>query len=152
MNARLAVCIALLTLCACNAAPPPLATSEIEQFVRDYVAASNVGDPTKAMAMVMHDASASSISAGKMDRGWDAIRVSTEGNVERRQQKIELLTTEVTPLSADAAIATGTLNLRGTYHIGNMVLDSLPGAYTIVVKRTPDGLRLVHEHYSIRTR
>jgi len=152
MNARLAACIALLALCACNAAPPPLSNADVEQFVRDYVAASNVGDPTKAMSMVVHDPSVSSISAGKMDRGWDAIRVSAEGNVERRQQKIELLTTEVTALSADAAIAVGTLSLRGTYRIGNMVLDTLPGAFTIVVKRTPEGLRLVHEHYSIRTR
>ena len=152
MNARLAACIAVLALSACNAAPPPLSASEVEQFVRDYVAASNAGDPTKAMSMVMHDASASSISAGKMDRGWDAIRVSAEGNVERRQQKIELLTTEVTPLSADAGVATGTLNLRGTYRMGNMVLDTLPSAFTIVVKRTPEGLRLVHEHYSLRTR
>src|SRR5436190_11789597 len=152
MNARFAACIALLALCACNAPPTPLSADESQQFVRDYVAASNVGDPTKAMSMVMHDASASSISAGKMDRGWDAMRVSAEGNVERRQQKIELLTTEVTPVAPDVGIATGTLNLRGTYHIGNMVLDSLPGAFTIVVKRTPEGLRLVHEHYSIRTR
>jgi len=152
MNARFAACIALLALCACNAPPPPLSADEAQQFVRDYVAASNAGDPTKAMSLVLHDASASSISAGKMDRGWDAMRVSAEGNVERRQQKIELLTTEVTPLSADAAIAVGTLNLRGTYHMGNMVLDTVPAAYTIVVKRTPEGLRLVHEHYSIRTR
>jgi ketosteroid isomerase-like protein len=152
MNARPVAFIALLALCACNAAPPPLSSADVEEFVRGYVAASNAGDPTKAMAMVMHDASASSIAAGKMDRGWDAIRVAAEGNVERRQQKIELLTTEVTPLSADVGIATGTLNLRGTYKMGNMVLDSLPGAYTIVVKRTPEGLRLVHEHYSIRTR
>jgi ketosteroid isomerase-like protein len=152
MNARPAAFIALLALYACNAAPPPLSAGEVEQFVRDYVAVSNVGDPTKAMSMVMHDASASSISAGKMDRGWDAIRVSAEGNVERRRQKIELLTTEVTALSGDAAIAVGTLSLRGTYHIGNVVLDTLPGAFTIVVKRTPEGLRLVHEHYSIRTR
>ena len=36
--------------------------------------------------------------------------------------------------------------------MGDMVLDSLPGAFTIVVKRTPEGLRLVHEHYSIRTK
>ncbi|HET9763252.1 MAG TPA: nuclear transport factor 2 family protein [Casimicrobiaceae bacterium] len=152
MKARLAASIALLVLCACNAAPPPLSAADVQQFVRDYVAANNAGDPTKVMSMVLHDASASSISGGKIDRGWEAIQVSAAGNVERRQQKIELQSIEVTPLSADTAVAVGTLNLRGTYHIGNMVLDTLPGALTIVVKRTPEGLRLVHEHYSIRTK
>ena len=152
MNTKLAACIALLVLCACNAAPTPLSAADVQQFVRDYMAANNAGDPGKAMAMVLHDASASSIAAGKIDRGWEAMQVSTDENLKRREQKIELGTFEVTPLAADAAVAVGTLNLRGTYHLGNMVLDNVPGAFTIVVKRTPEGLRLVHEHYSIRTR
>jgi len=152
MKTRLAACIALLVLCACNAAPPPLSAADVQQFVREYMAANNAGDPTKAMSMVLHDASASSIAAGKIDRGWDAIRVSADENLPRREQKIELGTIDVTPLAADAAIAVGTLNLRGTFHLGNMVLENLPGAFTIVVKRTPEGLRLVHEHYSIRTK
>jgi len=152
MKTKLAACVALLVLCACNAAPPPLGAADVQQFVRDYLAANSAGDPGKAMAMVLHDASASSIAAGKIDRGWDAIRVSVDENLKKREQKIELGTFEVTPLSADAAVAVGTLNLRGTYHLGNMVLDNVPGAFTIVVKRTPEGLRLVHEHYSIRTK
>ena len=152
MKTRLAACIALLVLCACYAAPPPLSAADVQQFVREYMAANNAGDPTKAMSMVLHDASASSIAAGKIDRGWDAIRVSADENLPRREQKIELGTIDVTPLAADAAIAVGTLNLRGTFHLGNMVLENLPGAFTIVVKRTPEGLRLVHEHYSIRTK
>ena len=152
MKTRLAACIALLVLCACNAAPPTLSAADVQQFVREYMAANNAGDPTKAMSMVLHDASASSIAAGKIDRGWDAIRVSADENLPRREQKIELGTIDVTPLAADAAIAVGTLNLRGTFHLGNMVLENLPGAFTIVVKRTPEGLRLVHEHYSIRTK
>jgi ketosteroid isomerase-like protein len=152
MNAKLIACIAVLVLCACNAAPPPLSAADAQQFVREYMAANNAGDPTKAMSMVLHDASASSIAAGKIDRGWEAIRVSADDNLKRREQKIELGTFEVTPLSADTAMAVGTLTLRGTYHIGNMVLENLPGAFTIIVKRTPEGLRLVHEHYSIRTR
>ncbi len=152
MNAKAAACIALLVLCACNAAPSSLSAADVQQFVRDYMAANNAGDPTKAMSMVLHDATATSIAAGKIDRGWEAIRVSADENLKRREQKIELGTFEVTPLSADAAVAVGTLNLRGTYHLGNMVLDNVPGAFTIVVKRTPEGLRLVHEHYSIRTR
>src|SRR5437899_12002387 len=138
MNAKLVACTALLVLCACNAAPPSLSAADVQQLVRDYVAANNAGDPTKAMAMVLHDASASSIAAGRVDRGWDAIRVSTDENLKRRAQKIGLGTFDVTPLSPDTAMAVGTLTLRGTYRMGDMVLDSLPGAFTIVVKRTPE--------------
>ena len=152
MNARLGACIALLVLCACNASSPPVSAADVQQFVRDYLAANNAGDAAKTMSMVWHDASASSIAAGKIDRGWDAIRVSADENLKRREEKIEIQTIDVTPLSADAAMAVGTLTLRGSYHIGNMVLENVPGAFTLVVKRTPEGLRLVHEHYSIRTR
>jgi hypothetical protein len=59
---------------------------------------------------------------------------------------------EVTPLAPDAAVAVGTVDVQGIYQVGNMVVDNLPGAFTIVVKQTPEGLRLVHEHYSIRAR
>ena len=152
MNARLAACIGLLVLCACNAAPTPLSTADVQQFVRDYVAANNAGDPAKTMALVLHDASATSIAAGRVDHGWEAIRASADQNLKNREQKIELGTFEVMPLSSDAAVAVGSLTLHGTFHMGNLVLQDLPGAFTIVVKRTPEGLRLAHEHYSIRTK
>lgn len=152
MNAKLVACTALLVLCACSASSPPISAADVQQFVRDYVAANNAGDPAKTMALVLHDASATSIAAGKVDRGWEAIRASADVNLKNREQKIELGTFEVTPLSADTAIAVGALTLHGTFHMGNMVLQDLPGAFTIVVKRTPEGLRLVHEHYSIRTK
>src|SRR5438045_28009 len=73
MNAKLAACTALLVLCACNAPPPPLSAADVQQFVGDYMAANNAGDPTKAMSMVLHDASASSIAAGTIERGWTGI-------------------------------------------------------------------------------
>jgi ketosteroid isomerase-like protein len=150
MNTRLALCCLALSLCACNAAQPPLTSAEVQQFVRDYAAATNSANAPKIMSMVVHDATASSISGGKIDRGWDAIRVSTDAGLEQRKGKIELGAVDVTPLSSEAAVATGTLNVRGIHHVGNMIVDSLPGAFTVVVKRTPEGLRLVHEHYSIR--
>jgi ketosteroid isomerase-like protein len=124
----------------------------VQQFVRDYVAANNDADAKKVMSLVLHDAAASSIAAGQVNRGWEAMRTSTDANVERRRGKIVLATVEVTPLSPEAAVAVGTLNVQGIHHLGNMVVDNLPGAFTMVVKRTPEGLRLVHEHYSIRTK
>lgn len=157
MNTRLAVhrltfLCAICICCACDSKGPSLSAADVQQFVRDYVAANNEADAKKVMSMVLRDAAASSIAAGQVSQGWEAMKTSTDANVERRKGKIVLATIEVTPLSADAAVAVGTLNVQGVQKIGNLVVDNLPGAYTMVVKRTPEGPRLVHEHYSIRTK
>jgi ketosteroid isomerase-like protein len=152
MRYRLALCCAILGLSACNAPPPALSAAEVQQFVRDYAAATNSADTSKVMSMVLHEETASSIAGGKMERGWEAMRVSTGVIREQKRGEVVVGTIEVAPLSADAAVAVGTLNIRGIRHIGDMVVDNLPVAFSIVVKRTPQGLRLVQEHYSIRTR
>jgi len=33
---------------------------------------------------------------------------------------------------------------------GKLVSTEYPGALTMIVKRTPEGLRLIHEHHSVR--
>jgi hypothetical protein len=33
---------------------------------------------------------------------------------------------------------------------GKLSSTDYPGALTIIVKRTPEGLRLIHEHHSVR--
>ena len=152
MKIRLGLCSAALALCACTAPPPPppLTSAEVQQFVRDYASATNSADASKIMAMVLRDPTVSSISGGRIDRGWEAMQVSVNAGLEQRKGNIELDNVDVTPLSAEAAVAMGTLKVRGIHHVGNMIVDNLPAAFTIVVKRTPDGLRLVHEHYSVR--
>jgi len=152
MNTRLALLCAVCICCGCDSKAPSLSADAVQQFVRDYVAANNEADGQKVMSMVLRDAAASSIAAGQVNRGWEAIKTSTDANVERRKGKIVLATIQVTPLSADAAVAVGTLDVQGIHHLGNMVVDNLPGAFTMVVKQTPEGPRLVHEHYSIRTK
>lgn len=151
MSVRLFSCALLFAVSACSPQQPSLTSAQVEQFVRDYVAATNSADGSKIMSMVLRD-SPSSIAGGKIDRGWDAIRVSTDASLEKRKGKIVLDTFEVTPLSADAAVAVGTLNVQGVRQVGNLIVDNLPGAFTMVVKRTPNGVQLVHEHYSIRTK
>ncbi len=145
------MCFVALSLYGCNAPAPSVTSDQVQQFVRDYATANNSADATRVMSMVLHEANASSISGGKINLGWDAIRTSMEaGLVEQRKGKIELGTVDVTLLSPEAAVAVGTLNVRGMHHVGNMIVDNLPVSFTVVVKRTPEGLRLVHEHYSVR--
>jgi hypothetical protein len=53
-------------------------------------------------------------------------------------------------LAPDAALAVATMNLAGQHQISGVPVMNLPGAFTMVVRRTPEGLRLIHEHYSVR--
>jgi ketosteroid isomerase-like protein len=152
MRAQLALCCAALALTACNQPAPALTSADVQQFVRDYASATNTADASKIMSMVLHDATASSISLGRVDQGWDAMRVSTDTAIGQRRGEVVLGAMEVVAVSGDVGVAVGTLNVRGVRHIGNLVVDNLPGAFTIVVKRTPEGLRLVHEHYSVRAK
>src|SRR5437762_12592812 len=152
MRAQLAFSCVALALTACNPAAPALTSAEVQQFVRDYAAATNTADTSRIMSMVLHEDAASSIAGGKMERGWEAMRVSTGVIREKKRGEIVVETIDVAPLSPDAAVAVGTLNIRGIRHIGDMVVNNLPVAFSIVVKRTPEGLRLVQEHYSVRRR
>ena len=151
MKARLVMCVLLATSGCGPAAPPLISQAEVQQFVRDYVAATNAADAAKLMSMVQRDAAVSSIAYGKLDRGWEAIRTSTDQGTARSPQfKMTTGTVDVMPLAPDTALVVATMNLAGQHQIGGVSVLNLPGAFTMVVRRTPEGLRLVHEHYSVR--
>jgi len=153
---RLALVLALI-LCGCGpTTPPPLAQAEVEDFVRQYVAAQNAGDASKTMAMVQRDPSVSSVGFGKLQRGWEAIRTSTDESINTTSQfKLNIGTIDVTVLGNDAALVVAPMSISSggkPVIVGrNLMQVDLSGALTIVAKRTPEGLRLIHEHYSVRT-
>ena len=137
---------------ACKAAPPPpaqpLAAREVQEFIREYVAAQNAGDASKLMELVSQDSGVTSINMGDIDHGWNAIRASTDSTIALSSRvRVTLGTVDVMPLDADAAIAVAQTHFSpiqaGTFR-------EFSGAMTIVVRRTPAGLRLVHEHYSLK--
>lgn len=152
MNARSLLYVLALAVPGCAPTPaPPLSDSEVQDFVQQYIAAGNAADASKAMAMVQKDQTVSSIGHGKVYRGWDAIRTATdEGAAAAARIKLTVGTIDVTSLGPDTALAVATMNLSGLQQIGRTYVVDLPGALTIIVKRTPEGLRLIHEHYSVR--
>jgi uncharacterized protein (TIGR02246 family) len=122
------------------AAPPPLSEAEVEDFVRQYVAATNEADASRIMSMVSREPEVCSVGPGRVSQGWDAIRAATEeATASRGRFEVTLGTIEVTLLGPDAALA-----------VAAMLVNNAAGAATIVVKRTAEGLRLIHEHYSLR--
>jgi uncharacterized protein (TIGR02246 family) len=142
--------LAILTVVICGCTQPP-GEAEVQEFVRQYVAAQNTTDASKMMSFVAKDAGTSSVSGGKIYRGWESIRAATDEDAARSARtKITVGTIDVTPLGSDAALAVATISFSGVQQLGRVYTVDLPGAMTIVVRRTPDGLKFVHEHYSIR--
>jgi ketosteroid isomerase-like protein len=156
MVARSTLIAFALLLCACAPTPPPaLSQAEVQEFVKSYVAAFNDGDDSKMMGLIQHDAAVSSIASGKLYRGYDAINTSSSENISALARvSVSLGAVDVTPLAPDSALAVAPMvvNAEGFPRDGGGKLSSTdyPGALTIIVKRTPEGLRLIHEHHSVR--
>jgi ketosteroid isomerase-like protein len=156
MSARSMVVALALAVSACAPTPPPaLSQAEVQEFVKAYVAAYNDGDDSKLMGLIQHDAAASSIASGKLYRGFDAIKTSSDENISALARvAVSLGAVDVTTLAGDSALAVAPMVVSAERFPqdggGKLMSSEYPGALTMIVKRTPDGLRLIHEHHSVR--
>ena len=141
MTRLLTLCIAALVLPACSPTPPSQA--EVEKFVRQYIAETDVA---KSMALVSQEENVSAIAYGQIYQGWRTIRSVAEKSATGITLKVG--TMDVTPIGPDTALAIAPIQLP-PFQVGNKINPG-SGAMTIVVKRTADGLRVIHEHYSIQ--
>src|SRR5262245_36015400 len=154
MTARLFACALVFLLPACEQPSPQLTEAEVQDFVRQYVAASNAADATKIMSFIQKDEAVSSAGLGVIHRGWNAIRTATDDAI---QQNVRIKTTvgtmDVTRVANDTALAVARMSVSTNQPVktASGYVMSAPGAMTIVVKRGPEGLRIIHEHYSLQT-
>jgi len=156
MTARsLLLALALLVSACAPTLPPALTQKEVQDFVQQYVAAYNAGDDSKLLGMIQRDPGVSSVASGRLYRGWDAIRTASEETlsaVARIVVKVGAI--EVTPLGTDSALAVAPIVVaveRFSMPVSNTLTSvDFPGALSLIVKRTPEGLRIVHEHHSVR--
>lgn len=141
-----------LALAACGAKPPPpIGEAQVQDFVRAYVKASNADDPSAAMALMEESPTVTSVSHGTVKRGWDAIRfANAPGMADAKRFRLVLRSVDITLLAPDTALAVASVSVSGTLQMGSVQASNVPGALTLVVRRTPAGLRLIHEHYSVR--
>lgn len=146
MTARWMICAFALLLSACTPTPQvqPPSQAEVEAFVHQYADATRSGDASKAMGMISREPGVSSAGAGMIFRGWETIqKVTGETIADARETSIAIGAIDVTPLGPDTVLAVFPMQL-GTPP------RTVEGAGTIVIKRTPEGLRVIHEHYSLR--
>src|SRR5438552_2596878 len=120
MIERLMICIFTLAVSACAPTPPPvLGQAEVQDFVRQYVAATNAADASKMMDLINRDQVVSSIGHGKINRGWEAIRSATDESIAGAARvKVTVGTIDVTSLGPDAALAVASMTLSGLHQIG----------------------------------
>lgn len=137
-----------VTVTACSAQAAPVTEAEVQEFVRQYVAAANAGDASKIMSMISKDAGTTSVAYGEVFRGWEEIRKYVDSNISAAAiTKLTVATVAVQALGPEVALAVAPFTL--TVNEQRRVVQ-LPGAASVVVRRMGGSLSLVHEHYSLK--
>ncbi len=120
----------------------------IREFEVDYLKAVNDGDVSAQLAMVSRKSNVYSILDGKIWRGWDAVKSQAEAYVPvSKVVQFIVDELEIVPTGPDTAIVV----IRGHGMKVNPTDTSFPdmaGVLSHVLERTPEGWRMLHEHYS----
>ena len=142
---RLAIVSYLLLSMSIFAAPeqPENAVAEIRTVLQAQQDAWNRGDIDGFMNGYARSASTVFISEDTIRRGWETVRDRYKEKYSDRS-KMGTLTfsdLEIMPLAADSAVASGRWNLKRES-------DQPHGRFTLILKRLPEGWRIVHDHTS----
>jgi len=116
---------------------------EIRSVLQAQQEAWNRGDIDGFMSGYAHSASTVFISGDSISRGWETVRDRYKEKYSDRT-KMGTLTfsdLEITPLGVDAAVASGRWTLKRES-------DQPHGRFTLILKRLPEGWRIVHDHTS----
>ena len=119
------------------------AVSEIRSVLRMQQDAWNHGDIDRFMNGYAHSRHTVFVSEDTVRRGWETVRDRYREKYSDRA-KMGVLTfsdLEIALLSPDSAVALGRWNLR-------RAKDRPHGRFTLILRRLPEGWRIVHDHTS----
>jgi len=125
----------------------PTGEGEIKEAVKDVIAAQEVawnnGDIEGFMQGYWKSDELSFSSGGKIKRGWETVleKYRTTYTPEK-MGKLSLTDLEITPLGQNSAYVLGTWAIR-------LEPDNPRGKFTLILRRFPEGWRIVHDHTSI---
>ena len=124
--------------------------TQVQQFVRTYIANHNLADATSLSEAVSRRPEVTSVSDGEITRGWDAIRTATDeiAGMEGRI-KVAIGTMDVTLLGTSYALVVAPTTITGQNEQGQTV--QIRGAATLVLEKTSEGWKVLNEHYSTKT-
>jgi uncharacterized protein (TIGR02246 family) len=135
----------ILTATFLGAAPehPPNSAADIESVLRTQQDAWNRGDIDGFMNGYARSALTVFVSGDEVRRGWETVRERYRQKYSDRAKmgKLSFSDIEVTMLSPEAAVVLGRWILKRAQ-------DEPHGRFTLILKRLPEGWRIVHDHTS----
>ena len=133
--------MAITVFAAPRQASNPIA--QIRTVLREQQDAWNRGDIDAFMNGYARSASTVFVSEDTVRRGWETVRDRYREKYSDRAKMGTLTFTdlEITLLSSDSAVAFGRWELKRAN-------DEPHGRFTLILKRLPEGWRIVHDHTS----
>jgi ketosteroid isomerase-like protein len=121
----------------------PSALTQIRSVLQAQQDAWNRGDIDGFMNGYVHSASTVFISEDTIRRGWQTVRDRYKQKYSNRAKMgtLSFSDLEITLLSSDSAVASGRWRLKRAN-------DQPHGRFTLILKRLPQGWRIVHDHTS----
>jgi ketosteroid isomerase-like protein len=122
---------------------PETPIAQIRSVLQAQQDAWNRGDINGFMKGYARLASTVFISEDTLRRGWQTVRDRYRKKYSSRAEMGALMFSdlEITLLSSDSAVASGRWKLKRTN-------DQPHGRFTLILKRLPEGWRIVHDHTS----
>ena len=117
--------------------------SEINKVLKAQAQAWNRGDIDGYMQGYARAATTQFVSVDTLTRGWDTVRDRYKAKYDSREKMgtLAFADVKVTELAPDSAMAVGRwrLDRRG---------DKPQGRFTLLLRKLPEGWRIVHDHTS----
>ena len=115
----------------------------IRDILRQQVEAWNRGDVDAFMNGYARSDTTTFVSGDDVHHGWNVVRQRYKARYpdKARMGRLTFRDLEVQPLSSDAAVATGRWHLQRAN-------DNPHGRFTLILRRLPEGWRIVHDHTS----
>ena len=116
----------------------------IRQVLDDQVAAWNKGDLEGFMKGYWHSKDLTFLSGKDVTRGWDETLARYKKKYQAEGKEMGKLTFSelaVQELAPGVALVTGKWELT-------LSKDTVGGRYTLIMKKLPEGWRIVHDHTS----
>ncbi len=127
------------------ASPVSEAAHQIEKVLKIQADAWNEGDLDRFMETYWNSPDLTFFSGGKPLAGWGV----TFQRYRQRYQKdgrdmghLHFSNLKVVQLSDESGF------VRGRFHLQRTGMDELTGLFTLVLKRFPEGWRIIHDHTS----
>ncbi len=124
-----------------SAALETLDEHNIRKVLDDQVAAWNRGDIDAFMQGYLKSDQTEFVGAGGILRGWSAVldRYRRDYPDAKARGELTFGNLEIRVLSPDYAYALGEFHLKREK-------DNPSGAFTLILRKTPDGWRIIHDH------